>query len=114
MAALTVTAAFAAEIAGVWTGTATMGDGNSFSLTYTFKVEGATLTGTVLGPQGDPIQIENGKVDGNKFSFTVKVHGDQEMTINNTGVIDGDEITLTTKFEGADFDIPPMKLKRSK
>jgi opacity protein-like surface antigen len=104
-------AALAADITGNWTGTT-----DQFSLKFTFKQDGETLTGAVTGPQGDPLPISDGKVQGDKVSFTVKVDmGGNSMKITHEGVVKGDEITLTTKVEGGgDFGGGPMTLKRQK
>ncbi len=105
-------AALAADITGNWTGSS-----DQFSLKFTFKQDGETLTGNVIGPQGDPLPISNGKVQGDKVSFTVKVDmGGNSMTITHEGTIKGDEITLTTNVEGGgDFGGGgPMTLKREK
>ena len=107
---LSTAMAFAADITGAWTGQ--MGpDGGGFQISFTFKQEGAKLTGTVNGPQGDPIQISEGKVDGDKVSFTVSFNG---MTFRHEGTISGDEIKLTMKSEGGDFPGGPMTLKKAK
>ena len=104
-------AALAADITGNWTGSS-----DQFSLTFAFKQDGEKLTGTVTGPQGDPLPISDGKVQGDKLSFTVKIDmGGNSMTIHHEGAIKGDEITLTTKVEGGqDFGGGPMTLKRVK
>ena len=44
----------AADVTGTWSAEMKTPDGQSFPLTFTFKQDGATLTGTVQGPQGDP------------------------------------------------------------
>ena len=67
---------------GSWTAEMTTPDGNSFQIDFTFKQDGATLTGTVQGPQGDAIAISDGKVDGDKISFKVSFNG---MTISHEG-----------------------------
>jgi hypothetical protein len=110
--ALTVTAARAADVTGSWTAEMTTPDGNSFQLAFTFKQDGDKLTGTVQGP-GDPIDISNGKVDGNKISFDVSFNG---MTISHEGTVNdaGDEIDMTTKSDSADFPGGKMTLKRAK
>ena len=101
----------ATDMTGTWTGTMQSPDGNnSFTLTFNFKQDGAKLTGTVQGPQGDPLAIDNGKVDGSNFSFTVSFNG---TTINHTGTITCDEIKMTTKAESGDFPGGQMTLKRS-
>ena len=103
-------AAFAADVTGAWTGNAKGPNGEDFALTFNFKQDGAKLTGTVTGPQGDPIEITDGKVDGDKLSFNVSFNG---MTIIHDGVIKGDdEITLKTKSD--QFPESEMTLKRSK
>lgn len=101
----------ASDMTGKWTTEMKTPDGSTFPLTFDFKQDGAKLTGTVTGPQGDPLAIDNGKVDGDKFSFTVSING---MTINHEGTIDGDQIRMTTKTDSADFPGSTMTLKRSK
>lgn len=100
--------AFAADVTGGWSGEAKRPNGERFQLTFTFKQDGTKLTGTVTGPQGDPIDISKGKVDGDKVSFVVAFHG---MTINHDGVISGDEIKLKTKLDQADFPADDMTLE---
>ena len=112
MALSTVTAR-AADITGSWSAEMKTPDGNSFALTFTFKQDGTTLTGTIKGPQGDPIAISEGKVDGDKLSFKVSFNG---MTISHDGAINaaGDEIKLGTKSDNGDFPPNEMTLKRVK
>ena len=106
-------AALAADISGNWSGTMQMGD-NPFTLTYAFKQDGEKLTGTVTGPQGEPLPLNEGKVVGDKVSFFVKVDmGGTPAKFTSEGVIKGDEIALTTKSGGGP-DFPPMVLKRVK
>ncbi|HEX4039561.1 MAG TPA: hypothetical protein VHX37_15995 [Acidobacteriaceae bacterium] len=101
----------ASDMTGKWTTEMKAPDGSAFPLTFDFKQDGTKLTGTVTGPQGDPLAIDNGKVDAGKFSFTVSING---MTIHHDGTIDGDEIKMTTKSDSADFPGSTMVLKRSK
>lgn len=109
-------AALAADITGKWTGEMAGPDGGQgFTLTYNFKHDGAKLTGTVLGPGGDPLEIKDGKVEGAKLSFTVSFDGGgNTMKISNEGTIVGEEIKLTSKFEGGDFPPNTITLKRAK
>lgn len=95
----------ASDLTGKWTTTdMKMPDGTAFTLTFDFKQDGAKLTGTVTGPQGDPLAIDNGKVDGDKFSFTVSFNG---TTITHEGTIDGDQIKMSTRSDG---DMPAMQM----
>ncbi len=108
--------AVAADVTGNWIGEVG-GDGGGMSLTFHFKQDGAKLTGTVDVPQGDAVQIAEGKVDGNKISFVLKIDfGGQTMTIAHEGTIGGDEIKLNTKMDGgpASGTGGPLTLKRSK
>ena len=108
---LSAATAMAADVTGTWTAQTTMPDGSSFQLTFTFKVDGATLTGTVQGPGGDPMAISNGKVDGDKFSFDVSFNG---ITIHHDCKVDGDTIKMTTKTDSGDFPGMELTLTRVK
>lgn len=66
-------AAFA-DLNGKWTGTIKTPDGEDLQVSYNFKVNGDTLTGTAESHYG-VLNIEDGKVTGDKFSFKVNVEG---------------------------------------
>lgn len=73
-------------------------------LTYNFKGDGDTLTGTVTGGPGQWIPIKDGKIDGDKLSFKVDVDSQgMKMKFNYKGVLKGDEIKLsfTMEMEGS-------------
>jgi hypothetical protein len=112
MMAFTAASAFAAsDVTGTWTGKMVGPNGDSMQITFTFKQDGAVLTGTSSGPMGDPMTISEGKVDGDKLSFNVSING---MTIKHEGVITGDTIKMTSKSEGGDFPGMEMTLTRTK
>src|ERR1700679_1484087 len=114
MALTPVTALAATDVSGTWTGDMKAPDGSTgFTISFTFKQDGAKLTGAVQGPQGDPTAISAGKVDGDKITFTVAFNG---TTISHTGTLNssGDEIKLTTKTDSGDFPGGEMTLKRAK
>lgn len=100
----------AADVTGTWSAEMKTPDGNSFPLTFNFKQDGDKLTGTVQGPQGDPIEISNGKVDGDKLTFDVAFNG---MTIHHDCTVDGEEIKMTTKSDSGDFPAMQLTLKRA-
>jgi hypothetical protein len=101
-----------ADVTGSWSTAMKTPDGQSFPLTFTFKQDGVALTGTVQGPQGDPIAISNGKIDGNNFSFTVSFNG---ITIHHDcTVIGDDEIKITTRSDSGDFPSVELTLTRVK
>jgi hypothetical protein len=114
MALTPITAQAASDVSGTWTGSFAGPDGGGgMQISFTFKQDGAKLTGTVQGPQGDAMAIANGKIDGDKISFTVAFNG---MTITHEGTVNaaGDEIKLTSKSDQGDFPGGEMTLKRSK
>jgi hypothetical protein len=107
--AFTAAAAMAADLTGTWNGSAETPNG-TFQLTFTFKQDGAALTGTVQVPQGDPMPITNGKVDGNKFTFDVAFNG---MTIHHDCTVDDNQIQMETKSDSGDFPGMKLTLKRA-
>ena len=112
MMAFTAASAFAAsDVTGTWTGNMVGPNGDSMQITFTFKQDGAKLTGTAGGPMGDPMEISDGKVDGDKLSFNVSFNG---MTIKHEGVLSGDTIKLTSKSDSGAFPDMEMTLTRAK
>src|ERR1700730_4006463 len=67
-AALSLMAA-AADVSGKWKADFTTPDGTQRSNTFTFKADGANLTGSVAGTQ-DQTPIKNGKINGDEISFS--------------------------------------------
>ncbi len=91
----------AANIDGTWSGTFSGGmGGQPMELTYNFKGDGDTLTGTVTGGPGQWIPIKDGKINGDNFSFKVDVDSQgMKMKFNYKGVLKGDEIKLSFTIE---------------
>jgi hypothetical protein len=106
-------AALAADLSGTWAGTLATQNGD-YALVYTFKQEGAKLTGTLLTPQGDTVEIQDGKVDGDKVSFVFEVAYNGGMKFLNEGAIKGDEIAVTTTQQGTGEYGGTVTLKRQK
>jgi hypothetical protein len=82
---------------GKWVGVIQTPDGNTIDVGYNFKVDGAKLTGTAQSPAGE-VSIDNGKVDGDKFSFTVNVSGTEYP---HTGKFYADSCALDVDFGAA-------------
>lgn len=95
LAALTLWVSFAADIDGKWTGQV-QGRNGPQTQTLMLKADGNTLTGTVEGGRGGPVDITNGKVDGNNVSFSVvREFGDNKITQEFKGMLAGGELKLT-------------------
>jgi hypothetical protein len=118
--AVAAATASAADVTGTWTGQMNGPDGGGFTIAFHFQQDGAKLTGTVDGPQGDPLPIGEGKVEGDAISFAVKIDrgGGDGMKVLFDGALSGEEIKLNMKMEGGPGGGPgpsgPMTLKRSK
>ncbi len=97
------------------------GAGGPMKFTFDFKADGNKLTGIDTGPMG-PNEILDGKIDGNKISFSVKVNmGQNEMKINYSGTFEGDVLTLKMDMGGGmggpgggGMERPPLIAKRVK
>ena len=108
--------AFAADIDGKWEGEVQGMDGSPMKINYTFKADGAKLTGNTKGMEGNDISIENVKIDGNKFSFSLDFG--MGMPMNFKGTLTGDKIEMTMDMGdmggGGMGEMPPTILKRVK
>ena len=104
--------AFAADVDGKWTGSIETPMG-TVPVGFTFKADGATLTGTSLAPDGGEIAIKDGKVDGNKISFVEKGnYQGMPVQFSYTGELAGDEIHFKRELMG--FPAEEFVAKRSK
>jgi len=106
MFALALTA-FAADIHGNWTGKAE-GPNGTLERTFTFKVEGTKLTGETNSEYTGKSQIQDGKVEGEAVSFTIKasIQGN-EVTLQYSGTASSGGFKLTSRMMGAS-DFPPI------
>jgi hypothetical protein len=106
--------AFAAGIDGKWIAEREVGDADgktyAHTTTLTLKSEGSLLTGTVVQVSAAPwmrentgrsIDIKDGKVEGDKFSFKVTTENSQgERTAVYEGAVVGDHLKGIIKFRG--------------
>ena len=98
---LLITLAMAADISGKWTGDMPGRGGDTAPTTFTFKVDGEKITGSVAGAQGD-IPIQEGKVAGNQISFSTTFDaGGNTIKILYKGTMSGDQMKMTREREGS-------------
>jgi hypothetical protein len=98
--------ALAAEISGKWKAEFNTPDGTARVNTFTFKVDGGTLTGTLAGTQ-DETPIKNGKVSGDDISFTAeRPFG----LFTYTGKVVGSEIRFKVVFNDQTFEMIAKRL----
>jgi len=111
--ALAAITALAADVAGKWTAQVPGRGGQTHEATFTFKVEGTTLTGTISGPRGDR-DIADGKIDGDQISFTQTLEfNGNTITFLYKGTISGNEIKFTRTREGGEGSSQEFTAKRA-
>jgi hypothetical protein len=109
---LVASMALAAPIDGKWVGEIPGQDGNAMKVSYAFKADGATLTGTTNGPDGKEMAIKDGKINGNNLTFSISLDmGGQEMKMEFKGVLSGDDLKLSIDMMGQPME---FNLKRAK
>src|SRR5579862_9689488 len=95
--------ALAADVTGKWTAQVPGRGGQTREATFTFKVDGNTLTGSVSSPRGDA-DISDGK----KISFTQTLEfNGNTVKLLYKGIVSGDEIKFTRARDGGDQ--PPQE-----
>jgi hypothetical protein len=92
---LTICLAASADLNGKWKGILKFGD-MELPLTYTFQVDGESLTGVVTSEQGD-LPISDGKIKGSDFTFSLDIGGN---VMPQTGKFYGDSTIITSEFNG--------------
>lgn len=100
---LLAVSAFAADVDGTWSGTISTPNGD-FAQTFTFKADGAKLTGSLEFMPGMAIPITDGKVDGNNISFTVNLDFGMPFVLTYTGVVSGTELKVKGDAGGMPFE----------
>ncbi len=106
--ALVAAAAFTAapvagQLAGTWEVTTRGGRGGPQTSTLVLAQDGETLTGTMtfsLGGRGgggaQELEVSDGTVDGNSFSFSVTLSFQgNSIDLSYSGTVDGDEMSGT-------------------
>jgi|SRR3569833_3541774 len=85
--------AAATGLAGKWKSSLKTPDGNEVSLHLVLNVDGGKLTGTAQA-QGDPLTINDGKVTGDSFTFSLDNPDGGTIPINGKYIAAGDSISL--------------------
>ena len=103
--------AFAHDADGKWEGMVDTPMG-AIPVGFTLKTDGAMVTGTSLGPDGAGVPIKNGKVEGNKVSFSVDLDfGGMAITLSYVGTVSPEKIEFAGDFMGMPFEFTVTKAK---
>lgn len=119
--------AHAASIDGKWISEKNVGDADGKTYThvsvFTLKNEGGVLTGTAVQTSqapwmkeltGKSLEVIDGKVDGDKFVFKLKVESAKGERLSvYEGTIGDDQLKGTLKFRGIGIT-EPFEAKRAK
>ena len=109
IALLAAATCFAADVDGKWTGSMATPNGD-VPVNFTFKADGATLNGSTSGPEGTEIKIAEGKVNGDKISFSVTFDfGGMPFTMNYTGAVTKEQIKFTIDIFGMPVELTVKK-----
>ena len=110
-----VALAWAADVNGKWVAQVPGRGGQTRETTFTLKADGAKLTGTVTGMQGET-PIADGTVKGDDISFTQTFNPPQgdPIKVRYVGKVSGDEIKFTRTREGSDQPGQEFTAKRVK
>ena len=97
---VTSTAAFAEEVDGKWTGSFTTPQGE-MQIDFNLKADGAKLTGKMQITGLAPVDIKDGKVEGDKVSFAADIEfGANVIPLTFNGSITGLELKLNVDAMG--------------
>lgn len=92
----------AVVVTGTWEVSVETPD-ESFAVTMTLKQEGSSFSGTMLTPFGEA-SVKDGVVSGKDVSFTVVIGaGDEGMTVELEGKVEGDEASGTGEAPDGSF-----------
>jgi hypothetical protein len=81
------------DLNGSWTWSYQGRNGNTMTSTLKLKQDGDTITGSVVGMNGQSTDIKDAKLAGDDLTFkVVRKRNDQEMIINYDGKVTADEI----------------------
>ncbi len=89
------------DLSGKWIGLLKTPDGNSLIIHVVFKVDSDKLTGTTFA-EGDPgpLDIREGKIKGNNFSFQVTNQDGTVIPVEGKYVAQGDSVSVNFENEG--------------
>jgi hypothetical protein len=105
--------ALAADVNGKWVAQVPGRGGQTREVTFNFKADGNTLTGTVTTPRGDS-EISDGKIEGDTISFSQNLEfGGNQVKLLYKGTVSGDEIKFTRSREGGQGRTQEFTAKRA-
>lgn len=113
LSCLLAVAAWAADVTGTYTAEV-QGRQGTQTVTLNLKADGGALTGSYKGARGGAVDISDGKVDGNKISFSItREFQGNSIKILYQGTASGDEIKFKSYPEPAPDRVTEFTAKKS-
>lgn len=98
----------AADVSGEWDWQMPGPGGEPVKARLMLKADGTKLTGTFVFSESRKLELQDGKIDGNKVQFTIKRERPQGggMSYEMQGTVDGDQMkgTAATDMGGQKAD----------
>jgi len=91
-------------LTGKWKGSLKDPEGNDHQFHLVFNVDGEKLTGTAQA-EGDPLNIQEGKVTGDDFAFNVTDPDGNVIPVNGKYITQGDSVSLNFEQNGARYHL---------
>ena len=105
VAGLSVGLLLAADPGGDWKGSFDF-NGTDVPLTFHLKAKDASLTGSIEGLPTTPVDIKDGKVDGDAISFTANIdYQGMPVKLVIKGKLDGDNMKFSMGTEDGGWGV---------
>jgi hypothetical protein len=105
LAAFSAIVLFAADPGGDWKGSFDF-NGTAVPLTFHLKTADNALTGSVEGLPTTPVQIKDGKIDGDNVTFAANTdYQGSDVHLIYKAKIDGDEMKVTMGTDDGSFSV---------
>lgn len=88
---------FVADITGAWKGFVKVPSGEDIEITYHMKTNGEKLSGVITASTGDEIEILDGHIKGNDFSF--KLDFGSNNVLQAQGKLYNDSIVVKSQIK---------------
>jgi hypothetical protein len=98
-------------VTGKWKASVPGPDGSTMELVFTFKADGAKLSGSMSGGPMGEAPLSDVKLEGDAISFTVDM-GD--FKILHKGTVAGDTMTLKVMMGDQGFDMTAKRVPAEK
>jgi hypothetical protein len=102
-------------VTGTWKWTRKNQNGDEQEIKATLKQDGEKLTGKLMPPNGNEVEIKDGKVKDGEVSFQITFNRNgEDVLVKFKGKLEGDKIKGKVEAGERTFDWEPTRLKDEK